>query len=65
MAGGVAALYGWEDILILAVGMWVHVILNAWVCYEPTGNPIWGELRLLGVIVPTAGLWMMLAAVVG
>lgn len=47
--------------MIIAVGMWLHVILNAWVCFEPTENPIWGELRLLGVIVPTAALWMILA----
>lgn len=51
--------------MILTVGMWVHVVLNAWVCFTPTRNPIWGELRLLGVIIPTAALWMTLAAAVG
>lgn len=56
---------GWEENVILTVGMWTHVVLNAWVCYRPTSNPIWGEVRLLGVIVPTAALWVILAAAVG
>lgn len=50
--------------MILAVGMWVHVVVNALVCFTPTRNPIWGELRLVGVIVATAALWMVVAAVV-
>jgi len=49
--------------MILTIGMWVHVILNALVCYTPTRNPIWGELRLVGVVVATAAVWMALAAV--
>lgn len=49
--------------MILTIGMWVHVILNALVCYSPTRNPIWGELRLVGVVVATAAVWMALAAV--
>lgn len=48
--------------MILTMGMWIHVLLNAWVCYQPTPNPIWGEVRLLGVIIPTATLWVVLAA---
>lgn len=48
--------------MILTLGMWVHVVINAMVCFEPTRNPIWGELRLVGVVVATAGLWMVLAA---
>lgn len=48
--------------MILTIAMWVHVILNALVCYRPTSNPIWGELRLIPVIVATAGMWVVLTA---
>lgn len=51
--------------MLLTVGMWVHVLVNAMVCFTPTRNPIWGELRLVAVIVATAALWMTMAAVVG
>ncbi|HLU52054.1 MAG TPA: hypothetical protein VK011_00490 [Acidimicrobiia bacterium] len=49
--------------MIITVGMWVHVLVNALVCFQPTRNPIWGELRLVGVIVSTIALWMVMAAV--
>lgn len=45
------------------MAMWVHVVLNALVCYEPTENPIWGELRLIPVIVATAAVWVVFTAV--
>lgn len=50
--------------MMLTVGMWVHVLVNALVCFQPTRNPIWGELRLVGVIVATVALWVVMAAVV-
>ncbi|MFO7293942.1 MAG: hypothetical protein FWJ92_09955 [Actinomycetes bacterium] len=49
---------------ILTIGMWVHVLVNAMVCFQPTRNPIWGELRLVPVIVATIALWTVLAAIV-
>lgn len=49
---------------MLTLGMWLHVVVNALVCFSPTKNPIWGELRLVGVVVATAALWVILAAVV-
>jgi NADH:ubiquinone oxidoreductase subunit 6 (subunit J) len=48
--------------MILTLGMWAHVMINGIVCFEPTENPIWGELRLVGVMAATAALWMLLAA---
>jgi hypothetical protein len=48
--------------MILTLGLWVHVMLNAIACFSPTANPIWGELRLVGVILATAALWGALAA---
>lgn len=50
--------------MILTIGMWVHVVANGLVCFKPTKNPIWGELRLVGVVVATAALWVALAAAV-
>jgi hypothetical protein len=50
--------------MILTLGLWVHVTLNAIACFAPTRNPIWGELRLVGVIVATAALWTVLAAAI-
>lgn len=47
----------------LTVGMWIHVYLNAHVSYAPTENPIWGELRLIPVIVSTIVLWSILGLV--
>lgn len=49
--------------MLLAIGMWAHVVVNAIVCFKPTRNPIWGELRLVGVIAATAALWMVMAFV--
>lgn len=49
---------------VLTLGMWTHVFANALVCFSPTRNPIWGELRLMGVIVATAVVWIALAMVV-
>lgn len=49
--------------MIITLAMWIHVVLNALVCYEPTDNPIWGELRVAFVVVMTAALWVTLAAV--
>ena len=51
-----------EAEMILTLGLWVHVTLNAIACFAPTRNPIWGELRLVGVIVATVALWTVLAA---
>jgi hypothetical protein len=53
-----------EWVTILTIGMWVHVLVNAMVCFQPTRNPIWGELRLVPVIVATIALWTVLAAIV-
>ncbi|HEX2152488.1 MAG TPA: hypothetical protein VHL52_00730 [Acidimicrobiia bacterium] len=50
--------------MLVTLAMWVHVILNALVCYEPTENPIRGELRLIPVIVSTLAVWVAVAAVV-
>ena len=49
---------------ILTVGMWAHVAINGMVCFSPTKNPIWGELRLTAVVVATAALWVVLAMVI-
>lgn len=49
--------------MILTIGMWAHVIVNAMVCFKPTRNPIWGELRLVGVITATTALWVGVAMV--
>ncbi len=43
--------------IILTLGMWIHVYLNAHVSYSPTSNAIWGELRLIPVILATLLLW--------
>ena len=48
--------------MILTLGLWVHVILNAIACFSPTKNPIWGELRLVAVTLATVALWVTLAA---
>lgn len=50
--------------MILAIGMWLHVVVNAMVTFKPTKNPIWGELRTTAVVLATASLWVILAAVV-
>lgn len=49
--------------MIVTLGMWIHVLLNATVCFErtQTRNPIWGELRLVGVIISTTALWVVVA----
>lgn len=50
--------------MLVTLAMWIHVVLNSLVCYKPTENPIWGELRLLSVIVSTLGLWVAVAAII-
>jgi hypothetical protein len=50
---------------VLTLGMWVHVVLNALVSYRHTPNPIWGELRVAGVVLVTAAVWVILSMVVG
>ena len=53
------AFVGWA----VTLAMWVHVTLNAIVCYEPTpDNPIRGALRLIPVVFSTVALWVVLAA---
>ena len=53
------AFVGWA----VTLAMWVHVTLNAIVCYEPTpDNPIRGELRLIPVVFATVALWVVVAA---
>lgn len=47
--------------LYLTLGLWTHVFLNSIVCFSPTKNPIYGELRVMVVVVTTAGLWVGLA----
>ena len=47
---------------IVTAGMWLHVILNAWACDPRTKNPIWGELRLVLVVVSTIAVWAALAS---
>ncbi|HEY7824269.1 MAG TPA: hypothetical protein VIG24_15615 [Acidimicrobiia bacterium] len=46
---------------LLTAGLWTHVFLNSIVCFFPTKNPIFGELRVMVVVVATAGLWVGLA----
>lgn len=53
------AFVGWA----VTLAMWVHVALNAIVCYEPTpDNPIRGELRLIPVVFSTVAIWVVVAA---
>lgn len=46
--------------MLITLGMWIHVILNAWACSVRTENPIWGELRLFLVVISTVAVWCVL-----
>lgn len=47
--------------VVLTVGMWSHLLLIGDYLFEPTANPIWGELRLVPAYLMTWGLWGVLA----
>lgn len=62
--------------LALTLGMWTHAVLNAMVAYRRQGYPkhivrrkrpkhkphnaLWGELRLMLVVITTLAVWIVL-----
>ena len=48
---------------LATVGMLTHVALTGLTVYQPTQNPIWGELRLTLALITVVGLWAVLSQV--
>jgi hypothetical protein len=42
---------------MITLAMWIHTLLNMLTTFSPTKNPIWGELRLVVVMITTLALW--------